>query len=36
MVAEGGKMRLTDVANAEKLLRLIQSVPNPKSEKKLA
>ncbi len=32
MVAEDGKLRLTDVANAETLLRLIQSVPSPKAE----
>jgi hypothetical protein len=32
MVAEDGKMRLTDVANPETLLRLIQSVPSPKAE----
>ncbi len=32
MVAEDGKMRLTDVANVETLLRLIQSVPSPKAE----
>ncbi|MEK7136726.1 MAG: BRO family protein [Patescibacteria group bacterium] len=30
--AEDGKMRLTDVATAETLLRLIQSVPSPKAE----
>ena len=30
--AEDGKMRFTDVANAETLLRLIQSVPSPKAE----
>ncbi len=30
--AEDGKLRLTDVANAETLLRLIQSVPSPKAE----
>ncbi len=30
--AEDGKMRLTDVANPEQLLRLIQSIPNPKAE----
>ena len=30
--AEDGKMRLTDVANAETLLRLVQSVPSPKAE----
>ncbi|MEI8172808.1 MAG: BRO family protein [Deltaproteobacteria bacterium] len=32
MVAEDGKMRLTDVADPETLLRLIQSVPSPKAE----
>lgn len=32
MVAEDGKLRLTDVATAEILLRLIQSVPSPKAE----
>ncbi len=32
MLAEDGKMRLTDVANTETLLRLIQSVPSPKAE----
>jgi len=32
MVAEDGKSRLTDTANAETLLRLIQSVPSPKAE----
>jgi hypothetical protein len=32
MVAGDGKMRLTDVADAETLLRLIQSVPSPKAE----
>ena len=32
MIAEDGKLRLTDVANAETLLRLIQSVPIPKAE----
>jgi DNA-damage-inducible protein D len=32
MVADDGKMRLTDVANPETLLRLIQSVPSPKAE----
>jgi DNA-damage-inducible protein D len=30
--AEDGKMRLTDVASPEVLLRLIQSVPRPKAE----
>ena len=32
MTAADGKKRLTDVANAEQLLRLIQSVPSPKAE----
>lgn len=32
MVAADGKMRLTDVANPEQLLRLIQSIPSPKAE----
>ncbi len=32
MVADDGKMRLTDVADAETILRLIQSVPSPKAE----
>jgi hypothetical protein len=32
MAAEDGKMRMTDVADAETLLRLIQSVPSPKAE----
>lgn len=32
MVAEDGKSRFTDVADAETLLRLIQSVPSPKTE----
>jgi hypothetical protein len=32
LLAEDGKMRETDVANAETLLRLIQSVPSPKAE----
>ena len=32
MPAEDGKMRLTDVASPETLLRLIQSVPSPKAE----
>src|SRR5690606_35921103 len=30
--ADDGKMRLTDVAKAETLLRLVQSVPSPKAE----
>lgn len=32
MTAEDGKLRLTDAATAETLLRLIQSVPSPKAE----
>ena len=32
MTAGDGKMRLTDAANPETLLRLIQSVPSPKAE----
>ena len=32
LVADDGKMRLTDVADPETLLRLIQSVPSPKAE----
>lgn len=32
MLAPDGKMRLTDVANTEQLLRLIQSIPSPKAE----
>jgi len=32
MIASDGKMRLTDTANPETLLRLIQSVPSPKAE----
>ncbi|KAB0671137.1 hypothetical protein F6V30_00655 [Oryzomonas sagensis] len=32
MPAEDGKMRLTDAASPETLLRLIQSVPSPKAE----
>ena len=31
MTAEDGKMRLTDVANTEQLMRLIQSIPSPKA-----
>lgn len=30
--AADGKMRLTDVANTEELLRIIQSIPSPKAE----
>lgn len=32
MLSPDGKMRLTDVADTEQLLRLIQSVPSPKAE----
>ncbi|WP_207924546.1 BRO-N domain-containing protein [Pedobacter changchengzhani] len=32
MKAEDGKMRDTDIADTETLLRLIQSVPSPKAE----
>ncbi|TCD04398.1 phage antirepressor protein [Pedobacter frigidisoli] len=32
MSADDGKMRMTDVANTEQLLRLIQSIPSPKAE----
>ncbi len=32
MLAPDGKMRMTDVANTETLLRLIQSIPSPKAE----
>ena len=32
MKASDGKMRLTDVADAEQLFRLIQSIPSPKAE----
>lgn len=32
MPAKDGKMRLTDVATAKQLLRIIQSVPSPKAE----
>src|SRR5450759_1869619 len=32
MQAEDGKMRITDVADPETLLRLLQSVPSPKAE----
>jgi hypothetical protein len=32
LTAEDGKQRLTDVANAETLLRMVQSVPSPKAE----
>ena len=32
MIAEDGKNRLTDVADTEQLLRIIQSIPSPKAE----
>ena len=32
MTASDGKKRLTDVADAEQLLRIIQSIPSPKAE----
>jgi hypothetical protein len=32
LLAGDGKMRLTDVADTEQLLRLIQSIPSPKAE----
>lgn len=32
LLAEDGKMRLTDVANTEQLFRLIQSIPSSKAE----
>lgn len=32
MLADDGKMRETDVADTEQLLRLIQSIPSPKAE----
>ncbi|MEI6696637.1 MAG: Bro-N domain-containing protein [Bacteroidota bacterium] len=32
MLAEDGKMRLTDIADTEQLFRLIQSIPSPKAE----
>ncbi|MBI4946269.1 MAG: Bro-N domain-containing protein [Bacteroidetes bacterium] len=32
MEANDGKMRITDVADVEQLLRLIQSIPSPKAE----
>ncbi len=32
MTAPDGKMRLTDVADAEQLFRLVQSIPSPKAE----
>ena len=32
MRATDGKMRLTNVANTEQILRIIQSIPSPKAE----
>ena len=32
MTAADGKKRLTDVADTEQLLRIIQSIPSPKAE----
>ena len=32
MKAADGKMRLTDVADTEQLLRIVQSIPSPKAE----
>ena len=32
MTARDGKKRLTDVADTEQLLRIIQSIPSPKAE----
>jgi BRO family protein len=32
LLAVDGKMRLTDIADTEQLLRLIQSIPSPKAE----
>ncbi len=32
LIAEDGKMRITDVADTEQLFRLIQSIPSPKAE----
>ena len=32
LLAEDGKMRMTDVADQEQLFRLIQSIPSPKAE----
>jgi len=32
LIANDGKMRITDVADTEALLRLIQSIPSPKAE----
>lgn len=32
MIAEDGKMRVTDVVDTEQLFRLVQSIPSPKAE----
>ena len=32
MIAQDGKMRLTDVAEVEIILRLVQSIPSKKAE----
>ena len=32
MLAQDGKMRLTDVADTKQLLRIVQSIPSPKAE----
>lgn len=32
MVADDGKMRVTDIADTEQLFRLVQSIPSPKAE----
>ena len=32
MTASDGKKRMTDVADTEQLLRIIQSIPSPKAE----
>ena len=32
LVADDGKMRLTDVADTEQIFRIIQSIPSPKAE----
>ncbi len=32
LIAQDGKLRITDVADVETLLRLVQSIPSPKAE----
>ena len=32
MIAPDGKMRMTDVADTEQILRIIQSIPSPKDD----